>query len=48
MKIYIEQDDVKLSFERAQELNYQTLFNTSFVSTFFPFWRVGIPCRKFS
>ena len=26
MKIYIEQDDVKLSFERAQELNYQTLF----------------------
>lgn len=26
MKIYIEQDDVKLSFERAQELDYQTLF----------------------
>ena len=26
----------------------QTLFNTSFVSAFFPFWRVGIPCRKFS
>ena len=25
MKIYIEQDDVKLSFERAQELDYQTL-----------------------
>lgn len=28
MKIYIEQDDVKLSFERAQELDYQTLFKT--------------------
>lgn len=26
MKIYIEQDDVKLSFERAQELDYKTLF----------------------
>ena len=26
MKIYIEQDDVKLSFERVQELDYQTLF----------------------
>nr|WP_295589767.1 hypothetical protein [uncultured Streptococcus sp.] len=26
MKIYIEQDDIKLSFERAQELDYQTLF----------------------
>lgn len=26
MKIYIEQDDVKLNFERVQELNYQTLF----------------------
>ena len=26
MKIYIEQDDVKLSFERAQGLDYQTLF----------------------
>lgn len=26
MKIYIEQDDVKLSFERTQELDYQTLF----------------------
>ena len=26
MKIYIEQDDVKLSFERAQKLDYQTLF----------------------
>lgn len=26
MKIYIEQDDVKLSFERAEELDYQTLF----------------------
>ena len=26
MKIYIEQDDVKLSFERAQDLDYQTLF----------------------
>lgn len=26
MKIYIEQDDVKLSFERAQELDYQILF----------------------
>lgn len=26
MKIYIEQDDVKLSFERAQELDYQALF----------------------
>ena len=26
MKIYIEQDDIKLSFERVQELDYQTLF----------------------
>lgn len=26
MKIYIEQDDIKLSFERAQGLDYQTLF----------------------
>ena len=26
MKIYIEQNDTKLSFERAQELDYQTLF----------------------
>lgn len=26
MKLYIEQDDVKLSFERAQELDYRTLF----------------------
>ena len=25
MKIYIEQDDIKLSFERAQELDYQGL-----------------------
>lgn len=24
MKIYIEQDDVKLSFERSQDLDYQT------------------------
>ena len=26
MKLYIEYDDVKLSFERAQELDYRTLF----------------------
>lgn len=26
MKIYIEQNDTKLSFEQAQELDYQTLF----------------------
>lgn len=26
MKIYIEQDDIKLSFERVQELDYKTLF----------------------
>ena len=26
MKIYIEQDDIKLNFERAQGLDYQTLF----------------------